>query len=527
MFMNGMSESEQSIVNIQEVDAEAVETIINFAYSGRLKIDVDNVQSLLQAASLLQVPGILEKCCKFLENQIDPANCLEISTFADRYFCNELALSALKYARLNFAAVVEREEFLEVSCTQLLSLLHSDYLYVENEYQVYKAVRSWIDADLISRTEYLPNLMRCVQFYQLPEDVFKNMVSKDVNILQNLSCIEDVRHAGTSLRTNLCSDENCALCVLGKGYRLHLREMLVTVGGLTPSGERLGEAQAYDPLTNAWIELPEMPVQRSATALAVRDNYLYVTGGTDGRSVLDSVQRFCPLTNLWEVDLPALLSTRSYHTAVCFNGDLFAIGGWNKNYSVLDTAEIAGFDNQWMPAIPPLSVRRRGMGAAVFNGCIYVCGGHDGLMTLHSVECFDPNANKWLAGPSMHQARSDFGCCVVDQFLYAIGGSRKDTSSCERLSAASGRWEPIAPMNRPRPHGAVGVQVLGGCIYAMGGSDRNVGNILEKYDPLANCWTICASMQNSRCDTGLVVLKLDLSVYRNDKNTQEVEYSEE
>lgn len=63
-------------------------------------------------------------------------------------------------------------------------------------------------------------------------------------------------------------------------------------------------------------------------------------------------------------------------------------------------------------------------------------------------------------------------------------------------------------MNHPRPHAPLGAQAIDQYIYVFGGSDRNCGSVLEKYDTVTDTWTTCHSMACNRCDTGLVVLRL-------------------
>ena len=58
MFTGDFPESNQSEVTIREVDAEAMETLIEFCYTSTVKIDESNVQSLLPAACLLQLAEI-------------------------------------------------------------------------------------------------------------------------------------------------------------------------------------------------------------------------------------------------------------------------------------------------------------------------------------------------------------------------------------------------------------------------------------------------------------------------------------
>lgn len=48
----------------------ALESLINFAYSGKVKIDGSNVQSLLVGASFLQLAKVREACADFLKHRL-------------------------------------------------------------------------------------------------------------------------------------------------------------------------------------------------------------------------------------------------------------------------------------------------------------------------------------------------------------------------------------------------------------------------------------------------------------------------
>ena len=58
MFTSNLAESHQSDVRLHEVDAESVDALINYAYTGRVRITQCNVQNLMIAASLFQVNNV-------------------------------------------------------------------------------------------------------------------------------------------------------------------------------------------------------------------------------------------------------------------------------------------------------------------------------------------------------------------------------------------------------------------------------------------------------------------------------------
>lgn len=70
---------------------------------------------------------------------------------------------------------------------------------------------------------------------------------------------------------------------------------------------------------------------------------------------------------------------------------------------------------------------------------------------------------------SLQSARMNFGCALVRNVMYAVGGSTEDTSlnSVEMFDLESNRWMEIAQLKQRRKK--LGVCVLKNAIYAIGG----------------------------------------------------------
>ncbi|KAK6040974.1 BTB And Kelch, partial [Cooperia oncophora] len=123
-------------IEIKDVEASALVTLIGFCYSGKIKISNRNVMSVLPAACLLQLDEIQEKCCEYLKDNIDPSNCLGIRAIADTYARPNLLGCANEYIWNNFEFVVNSEEFYQLPVKQLIEIISSDQLRVQSEEQV-------------------------------------------------------------------------------------------------------------------------------------------------------------------------------------------------------------------------------------------------------------------------------------------------------------------------------------------------------------------------------------------------------
>ena len=88
MLTTNMKEATEDVIEIKDeedggVSESAMESLINFAYTGIVKISTRTVQSLLIAASFLGVTSVLDACAEYLQSNITCDNVLGIYKFAE------------------------------------------------------------------------------------------------------------------------------------------------------------------------------------------------------------------------------------------------------------------------------------------------------------------------------------------------------------------------------------------------------------------------------------------------------------
>lgn len=66
MFSQDYAEYSKKEIELKEIDATALENLINFAYSGSIRIDTANCQSIMIGASFLQLNKVRDACAQFL-----------------------------------------------------------------------------------------------------------------------------------------------------------------------------------------------------------------------------------------------------------------------------------------------------------------------------------------------------------------------------------------------------------------------------------------------------------------------------
>uniref|UniRef100_A0A8C9XMJ4 Kelch-like ECH-associated protein 1a n=1 Tax=Sander lucioperca TaxID=283035 RepID=A0A8C9XMJ4_SANLU len=125
--------------------------------------------------------------------------------------------------------------------------------------------------------------------------------------------------------------------------------------------------------------------------------------------------------------------------------------------------------------------------------------------------CYNPMTNQWSQRASLNIPRNRVGVGVVDGCIYAVGGSQGSThhNTVERWDPESNRWSLVCPMSVARL--GAGVAACGGALYVVGGYDgQNRWNTAEKYQSDTNTWHQLAPMSTIRSGLGLVCVNSHL-----------------
>jgi len=113
----------------------------------------------------------------------------------------------------------------------------------------------------------------------------------------------------------------------------------------------------------------------------------------------------------------------------------------------------------------------------------------------------------WTTKAPMPTPRNRLGVGVVDGILYAIGGNAGSlgfVGTVEAYNPATNSWTTETPM--PTPRADLGVGVVDGILYAVGGYTGINLDTVEAYDPATNSWTTKAPMPTPRAALAVAVV---------------------
>uniref|UniRef100_A0A7M4FE11 Kelch like family member 23 n=1 Tax=Crocodylus porosus TaxID=8502 RepID=A0A7M4FE11_CROPO len=406
MFTADMKEKSKQQISLPGLGRAALEALLDYAYTARVRITAGNVQGLLRAADRLQFAAVKAACERFLLRHLDAANCMGMHAFAQHHHCPELEKEARRLLLAHFEEVWKQEEFVDVSEEKLRFVLSRDNLNVRKAEAAIEAVVRWVAHDVEERIDCIYELLGCIKV-DLDETYLRSALSLQKKYRLNDDKIRALIYNALNPKpTEACKRPTAVMYVIG-GYYWH----------------PLAEVHVWDPLTNAWIQGTDMPDHtRESYGVTSLGPNIYVTGGyrTENIEALDTVWVYNSETDEWKEGCP-MLNARYYHCAVTLGGCVYALGGYRKGAPVQEAECYDPLQQTWQMA--HTMERRMECAAVVMNGCIYVTGGYSYSKGtyLQSIEKYDPECNQWEVVGNLPSAMRSHGCVCVPPDLILRG----------------------------------------------------------------------------------------------------------
>lgn len=203
----------------------------------------------------------------------------------------------------------------------------------------------------------------------------------------------------------------------------------------------IDDLDRYQPATDTWTSLADMPTGRAGLGAAVVGNAIYSIGGRTGASpcaggALATVERYNIETDTWSTVAP-LPSARSDLAAFAHGGKIYVFGGCTDFATVLDDVDVYDpVTDSWSTAPADMPTARASMyGAAARGNTIYVVGGWTPVLgQLATNEAYKVSADTWSAEAAMPSPRAEMGVVSHGGRIYTVGGGIFGVSSALNLS---------------------------------------------------------------------------------------------
>jgi N-acetylneuraminic acid mutarotase len=263
------------------------------------------------------------------------------------------------------------------------------------------------------------------------------------------------------------------------------------------------------PIKGSWKSISGMPTARWFPGTSVVDGKIYLIGGEPNASVapLSVVEVYDASADTWETKTP-IPTPRAQVSACTVKGKIYVIGGSSGPSSWTPVPNVDIYDpstDKWSKGADMPNPRTE-LALVAVKDKIYAIGGITaGSAGSKSVDIYDPSTDSWSKGADMPTARGTMPACELDGKIYVFGGSNgggagwNHYTTLEVYDIGTNSWSAKAEMPFSRSH-LTGC-VLNNKIYALGGSQVNQNKsyaTMVSYNPETNTWETEPSMITAR-----------------------------
>ncbi|KAM7542899.1 hypothetical protein Aperf_G00000012950 [Anoplocephala perfoliata] len=390
-----------------------IESVIEFAYTGGIRINLLNVVRLYLLSQNLGCARLIAWCVDFMKSRIESLDLNEIWSVANVTANEELQGVCVRLVADNLWLHCRNKRFFtHTELDGLRALLADNEIRTMDVTSKLIAISSWMAAsdfanERAERESEFENLLEDIDLSGLPRTFFTDLATKNIDM--DLS--------------DVCRK------ILLKKYK----EM-----------EERGKSATRT--LSAHERQPPVP---SSVPLDAQILYAYGDDIDSYRGILKTVPGM-----QGGRDYQFFVPRRDNVAVLVFNDDIFLIGG--KTQTNVSVSQVDKVDTRSgnITSVQPMSCRRNGASAVVSGQSIIVFGGCDSTRntTLSSCEEYDPSSDRWKSVPDMSIGRYGSGAAHIPGLgeLVVGGYSRTDfnegLSVAELLSSGDGNWRTIAPM---------------------------------------------------------------------------------
>ena len=266
---------------------------------------------------------------------------------------------------------------------------------------------------------------------------------------------------------------------------------IVVVAGVDDGPRTGGWVQAYDPASDTWSDLPELPVAVHHPNVAAVDGHLYLLGALDS-AFQDQPHAYvlAPAASAW-VELGPMPADRVVGSAgvAVLDGQVHLVGGLKDRVSVaLHTVYHPATDSY--TALPDAPSARDHLAVGVVGDRLVATAGRAGGLTafVDTTEVYT-EGDGWVAAAPIPTPRGGVAAAALDGRLHVLGGEGSTLASGvfdehEVYDPDTDTWSQAEPL--PLPVHGMGAASVGGTLWVPGGAPVDqfgADDVLQGYRP--------------------------------------------
>ena len=287
MFDSEMKEKYQNPVQIHEVDGAAVKLVIDFMYSGEVKITSENVMKLIAASDYLQVAEVKRFCFEFLESILSSDNWFAVYNAAKIYESEHLQNQTYDYVSNNFDDVVQTDEFKFLSQHDLTLFVSKINRHQIKEESIFYGITTWCRINEVARKEEFPLLFEeLIDLYKISVTNLENILLNEEYVAKSTHCLKLMTNHLCQRRANLDKTK-----VISLGGALSLRNCI----------------EIYSASAKSHKKFTDLPLDICGHCYLSTSDFVYLIGGNNSAvQIKNTVTPFLLILSFYNQCMPQM-----------------------------------------------------------------------------------------------------------------------------------------------------------------------------------------------------------------------------
>uniref|UniRef100_A0A8D0FZ73 BTB domain-containing protein n=1 Tax=Strix occidentalis caurina TaxID=311401 RepID=A0A8D0FZ73_STROC len=267
--------SADSNVRLKAVSAAGLKNVLNFIYSNRLDLSLQNIEETFKAAETLLVREVIKLCFCFLESCLNGENCIDVLNIAKKLGPAELRQKAMCYVGQHYKQILADPQCLkDLDRGTLCEILERTDTEGCCELELFRAAVSWLQHDRV-RLKDAADVLRHIRFPLIPLSDLQKYVQEMPLMRLDSGCHRYLQEA-LNYHSRLYAQP--VLQTQSTSLRSGSAVLLVA-GGRTADNCVCREMWAADQSCSTWHKVGDLCVPVYNHCVAIINDFLFVIGG--------------------------------------------------------------------------------------------------------------------------------------------------------------------------------------------------------------------------------------------------------
>nr|XP_039255366.1 kelch-like protein 40a [Styela clava] len=184
MLSHDTKERQEGVVDMKEVEPDAVKLCIEFMYTGATTVTMEVVENVLPAAGIMQLNALSENCVEVLEENVKAENCISVLKLARTHSFTDLEENALELFRENYN-FEEFGDFVELEKEGLVERISDFSLRNELAWEV---IINWIKLNVEERSKDILEFIKLLDWDPSPSTLLLEKLQAEPVFIENQKC---------------------------------------------------------------------------------------------------------------------------------------------------------------------------------------------------------------------------------------------------------------------------------------------------------------------------------------------------